>query len=360
MNVGKFDGPAGAIDACGGDDKDIVKLRANQLKGVIAAAAVDADIGIGDVFDHVIAVAGVDCGVRRIGGKGPHYEGIIAALSIEVEPSNIVINGERVASSASQDGCLVADAVAEPALRGVDGREGVVHRHSVIFIGGTGVALRLKDLADLEVVVAAVALHHRIGQVVVHGHGVAGAGAGVDDQIADGAGIVDPLNIRGRINIGDKAHRTCRIGPHQKAFRSAVRTVDGKGAGGRKRLSRKLDGGRVDDDDVVGAAARQSADRGSAAVAVDHSLAVQEAGEIRGEGDGVRGGVHARDGPRCHHWLQVLCAVWAGACEGNGLPFQGIGQRGGQLDGLRTAAVALDNNVVEFVVVESADRRVRA
>ena len=206
LDVDEVHQAAGAEHTVGGDDVVVAELGADDLERVEAAAAVDVDRGPDHVLDQVGAATGrdIDAAALRVHGtdmsERAHREDVVGIATQQVERRLVVEDDEVVRPVLGADGGDVeADAVRQEAARGLDRLEliGGIDDAGEDVVG----ALRVVQLAELEVIANAATEQLRRRQVVIQVEFVAPADP-LDDQVAvdarvggDVAAVVDPLDV---------------------------------------------------------------------------------------------------------------------------------------------------------------------
>ena len=211
FQAGKRDKHAGAKNALVVDDHVVAELGADHRQGVVAVAAVDLDWRVERVRDHVGALPAIDVGARRLGiarvdlDEGANPEGVVIVLAVHRKIGKVVIDGEGVIAGAAVKRGGLADAVAEVAARGQRGRDEVFRREA-----SAGVARRVEQLADLEIVVAGIAVNRQHAVVVVEHEGVV-ALAAMHGHAAIDAGVADLLHVASALALAVEGHRRDRM-----------------------------------------------------------------------------------------------------------------------------------------------------
>ena len=140
-------------------------------QGVEAIAAVDAYRSVHREGDEVGTWTTVDVGERCVGivrvdlDEGPHGEGVVVFFAEQEQFGEVAVDGEVVFAEATVDCGRVADAVGQIALGDRRSCEVVLGGKTIVGVGA--VTRRLEDLADLEDVIASIAVDDHRCQVVV-------------------------------------------------------------------------------------------------------------------------------------------------------------------------------------------------
>ncbi len=197
-------------------------------------------------------------------GEGLDDEVVVTGVAVQVERVDVVEDDEVVVADAAVDRHRLADAVREPALGGVDRGEDILLRDS----SQRRRAARPVQLADLEEVVALVAVDGDRGSRVVDVELVV-AVAAVDDDRLECVVVVDPLDGVARTRrqrrraVDQRDEREPVVGSRraEQEHVGEVRAGDLQrvvaAAGGGARVEDVDEGGRppADQVDVVGVVA---------------------------------------------------------------------------------------------------------
>ena len=200
LDVDEVHVQARAEHAVGRDHEVVVELSADDDYGVEAVATVDVHRRVDRVLDQVCTRATAEVGERAVvllrsgEREGLDQEDVVACVAVQVQRVEVVEDDEVVVADPAVDRHRLADAVAQPALRGLDGGEDVLPRDA----RQRGRAARLVQLADLEEVVALAAVDRDRGARVVHVELVV-TGAAVDGHRLEVAVVVDALDRVARL-----------------------------------------------------------------------------------------------------------------------------------------------------------------